>query len=44
MQFFFIQFNEEEGIQTPRDEEYPYQIVGIAKLKDEPLRSETSIP
>ena len=31
---FFIQFNEEEGIQTPRDEEYPYQIVGIAKLKD----------
>jgi len=31
---FFIRFNEEEGIQTPRDEEYPYQIVGIAKLKD----------
>ena len=42
---FFIQFNE-EGIQTPQDEEYPYQIVGIAKLKDGTIigGGETSIP
>lgn len=31
---FFITFNDETGIQTPRDERYPYQSVGIAKLKN----------
>ncbi len=31
---FFITFNDETGLQTPRDESFPYQSVGIAKLKD----------
>lgn len=31
---FFITFNEELGLQEPRDPAYPYQSVGIAKLKD----------
>lgn len=31
---FFITFDDETGIQTPRDERYPYQSAGIAKLKN----------
>ena len=31
---FFITFNEETGLQTPRDKSFPYQSVGIAKLKN----------
>lgn len=31
---FFISFNDETGIITPRDNSYPYQSVGVAKLKD----------
>lgn len=31
---FFITFNDETDLQTPRDESFPYQSVGIAKLKD----------
>jgi len=31
---FFITFNDETGLQTPRSEDYPYQSVGIAKLRD----------
>lgn len=31
---FFITFYDETGLQTPRDPSYPYQSVGIAKLKD----------
>lgn len=31
---FFITFNDETGLQTPRDKTFPYQSVGIAKLKD----------
>lgn len=31
---FFITFNDETGLETPRDQDYPYQSVGIAKLKD----------
>lgn len=31
---FYITFNDETGLQTPRDEAFPYQSVGIAKLKD----------
>lgn len=31
---FYITFNDETGLQTPRDESFPYQSVGIAKLKD----------
>lgn len=30
----FITFNDETGLQTPRDNSFPYQSVGIAKLKD----------
>lgn len=31
---FYITFNDETGLQTQRDKNYPYQSVGIAKLKD----------
>lgn len=31
---FFITFNDETGLQEPRDLSYPYQSTGIAKLKD----------
>lgn len=31
---FFITFNDETGLQEPRDFSYPYQSTGIAKLKD----------
>lgn len=31
---FFITFNDETGLQEPRDFRYPYQSTGIAKLKD----------
>lgn len=31
---FFITFNDETGLQEPRDLNYPYQSTGIAKLKD----------
>ena len=31
---FFITFNDETGLKEPRDGDYPYQSVGIAKLKD----------
>lgn len=31
---FYITFNEENGLQEPRNEMYPYQSTGIAKLKD----------
>ena len=31
---FFITFHEESGIQEPRDASYPFQSVGVAKLKD----------
>ncbi len=31
---FFIAFHEDAELQTPRDLSYPYQSVGVAKLKD----------
>lgn len=31
---FFIVFDDETGLQTPRDITYPYQSVGVARMKD----------
>ena len=31
---FFIAFNDEMGLQTPRDYSYAYQSVGVARMKD----------
>lgn len=31
---FFITFDDETGLQTPRDSSYPYQSVGVARMQD----------
>src|SRR5699024_10213742 len=31
---FFIAFNDEMGLQTPRDYSYAYQSVGVARMRD----------